>query len=146
MPEAKTLDFCPQCGCSTVAVVGHAPDGDSRTFTCGETLQDRKGQIITDYTCRHLGSIARRLEVTLSGAMKTLTDVRISGGQLRTLMVADRAYGMGTFVQVSSDVGTSNRVMRLVELGLLEVGASKNLVRITEWGHIVYEQRKDAVT
>lgn len=146
MPEAKTLDFCPQCGCNTVAVNGHAPEGTSRTFKCGETLRDRKGQITTDYTCRHLGSIARRLEATLSGAIKTSTDVRLTSEQLRTLMAADRAYGMGTFVQVPSDINTSNRVVRLVELGLLETGASKSLVRITEWGHIVYEQRKDAVT
>lgn len=146
MPEAKTLDFCPQCGCITTVVDGHTPEGATRTFTCGETLLDRKGQITTDYTCRRLGEIARRLEATLSDAIKTSTDVRIPGGQLRTLAVADRTFGIGTFAPVPSDINTRNSVARLVELGLLEAGASKNLVRITEWGHIVYEQRKDAVT
>ena len=145
MPEAKTLDFCPQCGCTTVAVNGYAAGEQSKHFTCGEQVYLRGDTFSTAYTCRSIPNIARRLESVLADAIKHSRRVKMTGEELHILHAAAGTHERGVFVKVPNII-TTRRIGRMVESGLIEQGAELGLVRITEWGHMVYQQRKDAVT
>lgn len=73
MPKPKSMELCPQCGCTRTADVP-TPKG-SITFRCGESLKLVDKEPTASYTCYTIPARMQALEEALENAVNAIITI-----------------------------------------------------------------------
>ena len=145
MPQAKTKDFCPQCGCRRIAVKGLGGGCTRHIFDCQEEVIERTTDgttvLTTSYTCRTVPAKMRELEETLRRAIVALFDTAPVAYTISEALVA-AADTVDGFVTLPA-----GSYRRLESLGILDPDKARGGHTLTTLGryyaqHLKEEEKK----